>query len=284
MTDVEPDSELIAALMSGDANSWRTTVHRYQGRLSAYARSRLKDEHEDVVQETFISMLQSLGQFRGQCSLETWLFGLLRRRIADRFRRLGHSFEMKVCQIDDAQLASDPPTDPITFQEEIDENIVILRHAIESLAGRWRQQKRFEDLMIAEGIFFAGAKNASVAKWIGIQPSDVASRKSRILQQLHHAAVALAPSDRPTGNILVEEGMLKRVWQTTRPTCPKRSVIGRYVLDVLPDDWQRYVEFHVERIQCGFCQSSVDEFQNVPEHGTATADRLFQSTINFLRT
>ena len=52
------------------------------------SRSRLRQpsEAEDLVQETFLSFLKSLATFRAEASLETYLFLILRRKIADHYR------------------------------------------------------------------------------------------------------------------------------------------------------------------------------------------------------
>ncbi len=84
---------LIEAIRSGDPEAWPQLVAEYHGRLLAFARSQLGQESdaEDAVQETFVGLLKSLNGFRGEASLETWLFQILRRRIADQYRRLEDS-------------------------------------------------------------------------------------------------------------------------------------------------------------------------------------------------
>jgi RNA polymerase sigma-70 factor (ECF subfamily) len=53
----------------------------------AYRAVRQREEAEDLVQDTWISALRTAGSFEGRSSLRTWLVSILRRRIADRFRR-----------------------------------------------------------------------------------------------------------------------------------------------------------------------------------------------------
>ncbi len=57
--------------------------------LFRYALPRLRDRHvtEDVLQETFLAALKSVDKFRGDSSPRTWLVGLLRRKIADHYRK-----------------------------------------------------------------------------------------------------------------------------------------------------------------------------------------------------
>lgn len=53
----------------------------------AYRLVRERAEAEDLVQETWVSALRSAPSFEQRSSLRTWLFSILRRRIADSFRR-----------------------------------------------------------------------------------------------------------------------------------------------------------------------------------------------------
>lgn len=50
---------------------------------------RLHDQHlvEDVVQETFISAIESRERYSNNCSLKTWLVAILKRKIADCIRK-----------------------------------------------------------------------------------------------------------------------------------------------------------------------------------------------------
>jgi RNA polymerase sigma-70 factor (ECF subfamily) len=48
---------------------------------------RRREDAEDLVQETWISALRSASTFDGRSSLRTWLTSILRRRMADHYRR-----------------------------------------------------------------------------------------------------------------------------------------------------------------------------------------------------
>lgn len=48
---------------------------------------RQREEAEDLVQDTWSSALRSAPSFEGRSSLRTWVISILRRRIADRYRR-----------------------------------------------------------------------------------------------------------------------------------------------------------------------------------------------------
>ncbi len=63
-------------------------LEQYRGRLTQFATRLLRNqaEAEDAVQETLLAALQSEARFSGRSSLKTWLFGILKHKIADVFR------------------------------------------------------------------------------------------------------------------------------------------------------------------------------------------------------
>ena len=72
----------------GDPSRW---VDRYGDPLLRYALSRVgrREVAEDLVQETFLAAWRARESFDGRASLGTWLCGILRRKAADYYRRVG---------------------------------------------------------------------------------------------------------------------------------------------------------------------------------------------------
>jgi len=88
---MEPnDSELIAAVLNGDAASFEPLITKYQPRVFATARryARRDSEVEDIVQEIFIKAFNKLSSFRGEAPFEHWLMRLAVRTCYDFLR--GH--------------------------------------------------------------------------------------------------------------------------------------------------------------------------------------------------
>ena len=83
------DSELIAAVLEGDAASFEPLVKKYQPRVFATARryARRESEVEDIVQEVFLKAFQKLGSFRGEAPFEHWLMRLTVRTCYDFLRQ-----------------------------------------------------------------------------------------------------------------------------------------------------------------------------------------------------
>ena len=69
-----------------DAQSW---VEEHGDSLYRFALSRVYDQTvaEDLVQITFLSALKGIRNFKGDCSIKTWLFSILKHKILDHFRK-----------------------------------------------------------------------------------------------------------------------------------------------------------------------------------------------------
>ncbi|MET4105124.1 sigma-70 family RNA polymerase sigma factor [Hymenobacter sp. UYP22] len=72
------DSELVTQLRAGQAAAFRMLVERYQGPVYRTALSLLRspEEAEDVAQEVFVEVYQTIADFRGEAALSTWLYRL----------------------------------------------------------------------------------------------------------------------------------------------------------------------------------------------------------------
>jgi RNA polymerase sigma-70 factor (ECF subfamily) len=53
----------------------------------AFARVNDRDTAEDLVQETFLAAIQSRDRFKGRSSEKTWLFGILKHKLIDYYRK-----------------------------------------------------------------------------------------------------------------------------------------------------------------------------------------------------
>lgn len=86
----KPDeSELVRRARSRDGAAFRTIMERHNRRLYRIARAVLRDdsEAEDAVQEAYVRAFASLGAFRGDSSLATWLGRIVLNEALGRLRR-----------------------------------------------------------------------------------------------------------------------------------------------------------------------------------------------------
>jgi RNA polymerase sigma-70 factor (ECF subfamily) len=73
--DAAADEELVAAAKKGDEGAFETLFNRHQRRifLLAFRYTRVREDAEDIVQQTFQKAFLHLQKFEGKSSLSTWL-------------------------------------------------------------------------------------------------------------------------------------------------------------------------------------------------------------------
>ena len=100
-----------------DSDLW---VDRYGDTMYRYTLVRVRDADaaEEIVQSTFVAALEASKSFKGQSSEKSWLFGILKHKIFDHFRRTKRyrSFDL---------LPGDDP-DPLAYHPD----------------GQWKQAPR----------------------------------------------------------------------------------------------------------------------------------------------
>jgi RNA polymerase sigma-70 factor (ECF subfamily) len=80
------DAELVAGVRSGDRRAFAALVERHGGPLLRLAGVFLRDATaaEEIVQDTWLAVLDGLGRFEGRSSFKTWLFQILANRARTR--------------------------------------------------------------------------------------------------------------------------------------------------------------------------------------------------------
>ena len=103
----ETDRELLVGIRANRQDAWARLVGQYQGRLLnfAYARMTGADEAEDLVQETFTSLLSVVAKKDQDIeNLEGYLYAILRNAICSLYRT---RWSRSMCLIQDAFSGSD---------------------------------------------------------------------------------------------------------------------------------------------------------------------------------
>lgn len=85
---VDPDSHLALACGKGDRAALELLFRRYVDRVWRYAwlTTRSRDAAGDIVQDTFLRVLKSIGAFHGKSTFATWLFAVTRSATAEWMR------------------------------------------------------------------------------------------------------------------------------------------------------------------------------------------------------
>ena len=120
------DLSLVEALRRGDEQAFATLVDTHQGSLRRVARLYVDNSAvvEEVIQDTWLGVIQGLWAFEGRSSLKTWIFRILINRAKTRavregrtvpFASLGSSSDPDDAELavhPDRFLAADRPTEP----------------------------------------------------------------------------------------------------------------------------------------------------------------------------
>jgi RNA polymerase sigma factor (sigma-70 family) len=289
----DADRYLLDRVRQQDGEAWSQLVSRYQGRLLAFARARAArgSDPEDLVQDTFLNFLKGLSAFRGDASIETYLFLLLRRRVIETLR----GKRLAPCAATDADgepteispASVDPSASWYVRQDErLTQQRAALAGAILSLVEELRAKSDFRDLQIAEMLFYAQMRNNAIAARMNLDEKYIALLKHRWIKHLRaRVAGALGPDAANDADPTPDQiSLLSQVWEEYRPSCPKRSTLGGYLLGTLDDPWRNYIAFHVDTLGCRFCAANLDDLRRETARETDTLrDRIMQSSIGFFR-
>jgi hypothetical protein len=74
---------------------------------------------------------------------------------------------------------------------------------------------------------------------------------------------------------------LGAIWRRGRLTCPTRQQLGSYLLDVLEPDLADYIKFHIEVVECPFCQANLADLEAKaaqPQAASRRYNRILDAT------
>jgi hypothetical protein len=157
-----------------------------------------------------------------------------------------------------------------------------LATALDELAEGYRQSLNFRDLKVIELLLYSQLRNRDVARLVGLDEKQVALIKHRSLKRLGRAVLEALPDG---GEGPASDALLTQVWEAQRPSCPKRSTIGAYLLGTLEEQWHAYIDFHLNTLGCRYCLANLDDLRRQTTGSSAAAahQRILQSTVGFLR-
>jgi hypothetical protein len=79
---------------------------------------------------------------------------------------------------------------------------------------------------------------------------------------------------------------LGAIWRRGRLTCPSRQQLGSYLLDVLDPELASYLKFHLDVIECPFCQANLADLQSKTSQSSAATknryNRILRSSQHLL--
>ena len=190
-TVVEPrpqiEAQFIERLKRGDAAAFETLVNERSGEIYGllYRLTESSEEARDLTQETFLRAFQSIGHFRGESDLRTWIYRIAINQARNRWRWWRRRRRDVTVSIDAPQtngqpsligtLKSDNGNDP-ERETLAHERERALRRALSSLKRVYREAVVLRDI---EGFAYE-----EIAVALDISVGTVKSRLARGRQEL----------------------------------------------------------------------------------------------------
>jgi RNA polymerase sigma-70 factor (ECF subfamily) len=144
LSDPAGERTLVVAAKNGDEQAFETLFKRYQRKTLAVVLryTRVVEDAEDIVQQSFFKAFVHLCQFQGESSFSTWLTRIAINEALMFLRRIGAVREVSIDDIRDAGSADslgipDSNADPETRCSQREE-VRILSKAVRNLRPRLR--------------------------------------------------------------------------------------------------------------------------------------------------
>jgi RNA polymerase sigma-70 factor (ECF subfamily) len=186
------DASLVARIRAGEEAAWNELIARFEGRLLAFAESRLRrrDASEDVVQETFIGFLNSVANYDQSRPLETYLFSIAAHKLTDHLRRQGRrpalplSAGATTTSQWDLPGPDRAPSSILRSGERRTLETTAVSRALGEEIGRWQQRGDWAKLKCLELLFVRGLANKEAAAELDLSEQQVANYKFDFLARL----------------------------------------------------------------------------------------------------
>jgi RNA polymerase sigma-70 factor (ECF subfamily) len=154
------DKELIGAIKVGNAQAFRTLVEQYKDLVvnTCYGFLQHREDAEDLAQEVFVEMYESLHAFREEAKLSTWLYRIAVNKCLNQIKKRKRQRWLKSLPAilggegETLEIADESGADPQADLEQ-QERVGVLHQAIDSLAENQKiafTLSKYEDLSYQE--------------------------------------------------------------------------------------------------------------------------------------
>jgi len=181
------ETQFIERLKEGDAAAFEVLIEERSGEVYGllYRLTENSEEARDLTQETFLRAFQSIGQFRGESDLRTWIYRIAINQARNRWRWWRRRRRDATVSLDSENAHGNQPLieslpserDKSPEQETLaHERERALRKALHSLSLSYRETVILRDI---EGFTYE-----EIAQTLGINVGTVKSRLARGRQEL----------------------------------------------------------------------------------------------------
>lgn len=196
MPTTDTEALLIRQVRDKDAGAWRQLIERYEGRLTAFVDSRLRDRaaSEDVVQETFVGFLTSLPNYDEKRDMEAYLFSIAAHKLTDHLRKQGRrpidqfGSDDHGRPLEEVAGGARPASSIARSGEQREAEERVLTESMGQLVREWLVKGDFDRLRCLELLIVKGWANKDVAKYLDLTEQAVASYKFQTIGRLKEMA------------------------------------------------------------------------------------------------
>ena len=180
------DEELVLLARQGDPDAFDQLVARHQSAVfrAALAALRVREDAEEVAQDTFIRAWNALGRFRGESSFRTWLLRIAWNRAISKRRGIA-GWLRRATPIDDVAEPSAPGAQHTSVN-----NAELQAHAMRAIQGL-SPKLRDALLLVQSGDY----QYEEIARMLGIPAGTVKWRVSEARRKVRGKLASLGYVD-----------------------------------------------------------------------------------------
>jgi RNA polymerase sigma-70 factor (ECF subfamily) len=176
------DEVIVARVLRGDVEAFRTLVERYRDRYARYAVHMLgnREDAEEALQDAFTRAYRSLGRCEDPERFGAWLFRILVNRCRTIGARRGR--RAKTFVVDEGALldaAIDHPADSRAWREEIERALAVLRpEQREAFLLKYVEEMGYDEMSQLTGVGVSALK---------MRVMRACERLRELLSEVHNA-------------------------------------------------------------------------------------------------
>jgi len=181
------ETQFIERLKQGEASAFEVLISERSGEVYGllYRLTENREEARDLTQETFLRAFQSIGTFRGDSDLRTWIYRIAINQARNRWRWWRRRRRESTISLDSSEVHGNQPlVETLRSEREkspeqetlAHERERALRRALQSLSHSYRETVILRDI---EGFTYE-----EIAETLGINVGTVKSRLARGRQEL----------------------------------------------------------------------------------------------------
>ena len=175
--EVDADHEIVARCRGGDREAFAILVQKYQSKVLTLV-ARILDHHgeaEDIAQDVFIKVFQSLHEFRGASRFSTWLYRITVNHCLNHLRRRTRQQQTLVVTEPEDWMQESPTSNPYRTLEQ-KECWALVQAKLQALTPEHRTIILLRD--------FEGLSYEEIADVLQVESGTVKSRLHRARMEL----------------------------------------------------------------------------------------------------